>query len=265
MEPGFIRHAIGRFFLLILIAIVATVGSYFLFPGWWREQFSAWLLDKPLGRPQTSREAAATGHKIIHQIKDPDFRPTSGKLELEEIQINSVIEEEMDKTHPGGGNGKTDPNNVTAILAEGLSNLQVTIDENSVTIAANVDLKVFAPYIKEHSGHELPPEFQKVTPLRAVTTVSIENRVLKVNFKSFTLGNVPLKNSILSGMISDLTEKLETYLRQTVKSQIPGEFKEISPEEMTYRLPDNVENVEVQKEKITITYKGEAKESGTPP
>jgi len=249
------RRIITEFLLLVLLAIIAAVASYLLMPGCWREQFAVWLLDKPLGRPATSPEAAASGKKIIRQIQNPGERPAGGKLELEEIQINSVIAETMEENHDGNG-GDTDPNNVTTVLAEGLSNPQVTINDNSITIAVNVDLKVFAPYIQQHSGQQLPPEFQKVTPLRAVTAVSVEDRVLKVSFTSFTLGNVPLKNSILGGAVSDLTEKLETYLRETVKSQIPGEFKEVSPEETKYMLPDNVENVEVKKGKIIITYRG---------
>jgi hypothetical protein len=245
--------------IMLVIAAVLCGGVYAGYRIW-----ANWLLGTPLGKPQTSHAAAASGAKIIRQIKDPAFRPESGTLELEEIQINSVIEEEMSANLDNSA-GEVNPNDVTAILAKGLSNPQVKIDDNSITIAANVDLKAFAPYIKEHAGQELPQEFQKVTPLRAVTAISIDNRVLKVNFTSLTLGNMSLKDSRISGMISDLTEKLETYLRQTVKSQIPGEFKEVSTEEMSYRLPDFVENIEVQEGKITITYKKDAGEAGTQP
>lgn len=249
-----------NFFLIVVVALGAAVASYFIYPGMWRGLAFKLLLDRQIPPAKTSHEAALSGHETLNKIRTAAV----GKWELKEMEINSMIDEQM-RARQQEANGHADPADIASVLANGLKDLQVKIEDNSVTIGANLDLKTLAPYIKQTSGKDLPEEFQRQTALEAKTRVSVDNRVLTINFETITLGKVSLKNSVLSGMMSDLTEQLETYLRQTVKSQIPGEFKEVNTEQMSYRLPDNIENVEVVPEKIIITYKDLTGQSGAAP
>jgi len=261
MSGGILR----KFFLLVLLAAFGLVASYLLFPHWWYARFSSWILAEPLKPPKTSAEARASGIRKIHEMSG-EKPPVGEKRELSEEEINSVIEEQVSQKKADGSGVAADPNDVAAVLATGISEPQVLIDDGKITIAVNVDLKAFAPYIKAQSGHDLPEEFQKVTPLKAVAAISVENRVLTVKFTSFTLGNVALKNSVLSGMMSDLTEKLELQLRHAMLSpQMPWPFKEISTDEMSCTLPDFIDNVQVQKEKIVIHYRGGTSQTVTAP
>lgn len=253
------RHSLfWKITFRVCVTVGVTVGllafSYLLFPRWWNHQLLNLLLEVPRLAPPITDEAAA-----IRLSQKMDRLSKSGAIcnetwEATELEINSLIQRRMCEEKEKLGNGDPDPGDA-AVIAGSLSEVQVKIEDGAITIACNVDLSELAPLVRERFGWDFPEEAPPSTVLRATARVTVVNRVLRADFESFKLGNVNLKDSIFAGLASELAEKLEDHLRNKVQSQMPGQFKKINEEEIAYRLPDNVENVEVLEEKIRILFK----------
>ena len=254
MKHGILWKVTFRACVTIGVVLGLLALSYFLFPYWWHHQLLNLLLDvPPLAPPITDEAAAIRLSRKMDRLSDPDAIYNE-IWEATELEINSLIEHRMCEEKEKLGNGDPNPGDA-AVIAGSLSEVQVEIEVNTITIACNVDLNKLAPLVRERFGWDFPEEAPQNTVLRAMAGVAVENRVLRVNFESFKLGNVGLKDSIFAGMVSELTEQLEDHLRNKVQSQIPGQFKKIDEDEIAYRLPDNVENVEVLSEKIRIVFR----------
>lgn len=261
-RPG-MRHGVffvlWRSFFRICVAVTAIVMllalSYFMFTDWWNRQLLNVLLNvPPLERPEISREAADDLAAKIERITESPQGIYNETWDVTELAVNSLLDRRMHEEKAKLGNRDQSPED-TSIIADSLSEAQVRIEDGRITIACNVDMVKLAPLAKERLGWDFPEDLPKSTVLLATAGVTVSERVMKVSFETIYLGNMGLKDSIFAGVIGELAGTLEGDLRNSVRSQIPGSFEAISQDEIEYRLPENVESVEVLPKMIRITFR----------
>jgi len=271
-RPRLLRWAVRT--IVALTGLVVLTGlSVLLFPGFWLGIAADIMLgDERIGKPPTDPAAAISAeikistlrnilHNGIEAVPPPD-------IVFSELEINSYIEMRIKDAQ--NDEWSEYPRNLSSreealhSTAEALENLQVALADRSLTVAGNVNLKQVASLIKARTGQELPEEFQRTVVFRAAFSVSTTDDVLRIESESLIIGRTFLHKSAPVRAMGVVSEKIETWLRQKIAAQMPQGFQQISADETSFRLPENVGDISVSPGGIRLKFQN-AKLEGTNP
>lgn len=271
-RPRLLRWA-TRTIVALAGLLVLTGLSVLLFPGFWLEIAADIMLgDERIGKPPTDPEAAISAEmklSALRQILLNDIEAVPPPdIVFSELEINSYIEMKVkDAQNDEWSEYPRDLSSREEMLrstAEALENLQVALADKSITVAGNVNLKQVTPLIKTRTGQELPEEFQRTVVFRAAFSVSTADDVLRIEPASLIIGRTSLRKSVPVRAMGVVSEKIETWLRHKIAAQMPQGFRQLSADETSFRLPENVGDISVSPGGIRLKFRN-AKSEGTNP
>ncbi len=261
---------IKKLLLLIAGALVLTVASVFVFPGYWRARLADYLLgDETVDAPQTDAAAARAAREKLDAIKSriqrlevlPADAPES--TTLTKLEIDSHIAEMCRKLRETTDDEiplPTDEVDREALkrarndIVWAMDSLQVELREDAFVVLGNVDLGKLSGLVEERTGEPIPEEFQRRVGFSGEYRLVTHDRVVDFEMQELILGQTSLKSSLLAPLLEEMRDKIDEFVESKIQSAIGGEFKRTSDTGLSFRLPDEIDDIKVSPDGIKIRY-----------
>ena len=261
---------IAKLLLLLTAGVVLTVASFFVFPGFWRARLADYLLgDETVDAPETDATAASAAQEKLDAIKsriqrlevlpaDAPESTTLTKLEIDSYiyETHRKLLEDADKDIPVAADeiDREKLERARNDIVQAMDNLQIELREDAFVVLGNVDFGKLSGLFEERTGEPLPEEFQRHVGFSSEYRLVTRERVVDFEMQELILGQTSLKDSLLAPLLEEMRDKIDEFVESKIQGVIGEEFERTSDTGLSFRLPDEIDDIKVSPDGIKIRY-----------